>query len=155
MTPPTAPPIDALATLLDEELAIYQRLETLADAESAALRDDALDDLSAIIAEQLALVDELAGREQARRGLVAPCSTLSEVIETWGASAAGLSERREVLILQIERVRRANDRNRAIVAALLQHHQDRLKLALEERSLYGEDGQARPTALRSLVDRRV
>ena len=150
-----AGPIDALAAIVDEELTICQRLEALADAQTAALREGALEDLAAIIAEQLALAEALAAREQARRGLVAPGSTLAELIEMWGAPAASLKDRREALIAQVGRLRRANERNQALLAKLLRHQQDRLRLALEERALYDGDGNARPTPVHGLVDRRV
>ncbi|GIW07804.1 MAG: hypothetical protein KatS3mg060_2609 [Dehalococcoidia bacterium] len=154
-THPAVSRIAAIAAILDEELAIFRRLEALADAQQAAIRDDDFARLNAIVAEQLALADELAAREAARLDLVPPGSTLSELIDAWGEPAALLRDRREALTAQIDRVRLAHERNSAIITTMLGHYRDRVQLALQERALYGEDGQPRPAALRGVVDRRA
>ncbi|MCS6802428.1 MAG: flagellar export chaperone FlgN [Chloroflexota bacterium] len=149
------PPIAALAAILDEEMALYRRLEALAAAQAEALREDALDRLGAISAEQLALIAELHEQERRRRDLVEPGATLTDLIAAWGAPADVLAARRDALLAQIERVREANARNRALIATLLDYQRERLQLALHEQALYDADGQVRPAPLRGLVDRRA
>lgn len=153
--PSSAPPVAAVATILDEEMAVYRRLEALAEAEAEALREDALDRLSAIVAEQLALLDEVQTWDRKRRELIGSEATLSELIAAWGDPAQELLSRRDALADQIERARQVTARNRAIILTLLEHYRERVQFALEAQALYDADGQARPTPLRSLVDRRV
>jgi flagellar biosynthesis/type III secretory pathway chaperone len=154
-TPSPAPPIAAIAAILDEELAVYRRLEALAEDQADALRADALDRLSAIVAEQLALVDVIEARERQRRELVGSGATVGELMAVWGESARDLLPLRDALANQIERARQATVRNRAIIATLLDHFRERVQLALESQALYDADGQARPTPPRSIVDRRA
>ncbi|MFN8535289.1 MAG: flagellar export chaperone FlgN [Dehalococcoidia bacterium] len=148
--------LDTILAILDEELAIYQRIETLAEDEAAALRRDDLAALRSAAEEQAGLVETLVGKEKARIALVGREITLGELAETIGGAAGDqLLDRRDALSAQVARVRLATDRAQAMLSALSSLHRERLQAAVQSRSLYGESGQSRTVVLPGLLDRRA
>lgn len=122
--------LHALADLLDEEIALYERLAELTEAERSAVFERTGNDLAGIVAGKDAILTRITVAEGRRdrwiadwrliHGGVTNPVTLGDVIASAkGAIASTLQARRNALLLALEAVANANERNRHLMTSAL------------------------------------
>lgn len=153
MTGAGASQTSTLQHLLDEEAAALRAfLDLLEREQDVLIRGDA-ERLLPLAAEKNACFSQLAGLSARRNEALAQLGYSADRpgMEAWLASRRDLAAAHHRWQELLERLARARDLNRTngtLIATRLQHNQQALQALLcaaNQASLYGPDGQARPS----------